>query len=188
MGWNGDFLLKKIRRNWGGGRGWVVRNISIRWSKKSMKKHNNLVFALCKFGEISRASYYKWLNCRWKSNDKLNQQLADKLEKLHQQHPNREYRRLNDKLYHDENIIVNDKRIFYICRKRQIKFNLKYHYDGGIRYSKKLVFIVNNVLSMDFVAEHPNEKWATDVTEVIITSRVFLKKFLIGIFQYAINE
>jgi len=87
------------------------------------------------------------------------------LEQLHGQHPDMGYRRLNDKLRHDENIIVNDKRILRICRKRQIKSNLKYRYDGCTRPSKSPAFIANNVLNRDFAAEHPNEKWVTDVTE-----------------------
>ena len=64
---------------------------------------------MCKLGEISRASYYKWLNRKETTNDKLNQQLADKLEQLHEKHPDMGYRRLNDKLRHDENIIVIDE-------------------------------------------------------------------------------
>ena len=75
------------------------------------------------------------------------------------------YRRLNDKLRHDDAIIVNDKRILRICRKRQIKSNLKYHYDGCTRPSKNPAFIAENVLNREFTAEHPNEKWVTDVTE-----------------------
>lgn len=120
---------------------------------------------MCKLGEISRASYYKWLNRKETSNDKLNQQLADKLEQLHEKHPDMGYRRLNDKLRHDENIIVNDKRILRICRKKQIRSNLKYRYDGCTRPSKNPAFISENVLDRDFTAEHPNEKWVTDVTE-----------------------
>lgn len=75
------------------------------------------------------------------------------------------YRRLNDKLRHDDDIIVNDKRILRICRKRQIKSNLKYRYDGCTRPSKNPAFIAENVLNREFTAEHPNEKWVTDVTE-----------------------
>ena len=72
---------------------------------------------------------------------------------------------MNDKLRHDENIIVNDKRILRICRTKQIRSNLKYRYDGCTRPSKKPAFIAENILDRDFTAEHLNEKWVTDVTE-----------------------
>lgn len=120
---------------------------------------------MCKLGGISRAAYYKWFNHEETANDKLNQKLADKLEQLHEKHPDMGYRRLNDKLRHDDSILVNDKRILRICRKKQIKSNLKYRYDGCTRPSKNPGFIAENVLNRDFTAEHPNEKWVTDVTE-----------------------
>lgn len=133
--------------------------------KEEHEKYNYPILALCKLGGISRAAYYKWLNHKENANDKLNQELADKLEQLHEKHPDMGYRRLNDKLRHDDDIIVNDKRILRICRKRQIKSNLKYRYDGCTRPSKNPTFIAENVLNREFTAEHPNEKWVTDVTE-----------------------
>ncbi|MFR5081883.1 MAG: IS3 family transposase [Anaerobutyricum hallii] len=45
--------------------------------------------------------------------------MAEKLERLHEKHPDMGYRRLNDKLRHDEDIQVNDKRILRICRKNR---------------------------------------------------------------------
>ncbi|MFR5083324.1 MAG: IS3 family transposase [Anaerobutyricum hallii] len=51
--------------------------------------------------------------------------MAEKLERLHEKHPDMGYRRLNDKLRHDEDIQVNDKRILRICRKKQILVQLK---------------------------------------------------------------
>lgn len=75
------------------------------------------------------------------------------------------YRRLNDKLYHDDKIDVNDKRILRICRKKQIKSTLKHRYDGCTRPSRNPGFIAENVLNRNFHADNPNEKWVTDVTE-----------------------
>ncbi|MCB6606780.1 transposase [Anaerostipes caccae] len=79
------------------------------------------------------------------ANDKLNAHLASRLEELHQEHPDMGYRRLNDKLRHQDKIRVNDKRILRICRKQQIRSNLKYRYDGctrhpGIRHISQKTF------------------------------------------------
>ncbi|MBT9722270.1 IS3 family transposase [Dorea longicatena] len=120
------------------------------------------ICSLCKIGHVSRAAYYKWLNHKESDNDKLNQKLAERLEELHKQHPDMGYRRLNDKLYHDDKIDVNDKRILRICRKKQIKSTLKHRYDGCTRPSRKPGFIAENVLNRDFHADNPNEKWVTD--------------------------
>lgn len=75
------------------------------------------------------------------------------------------YRRLNGKLRHDNGIKVNDKRILRICRKQQIRSNLKYRYDGCTRPSKNLTFIAENILNRDFPTDSLNKKWVTDVTE-----------------------
>ena len=114
---------------------------------------------------MSRAAYYKWLKHKESDNDKLNRKLTERLEQIHKEHPDMGYRRLNDKLRHDDKIIVNDKRILRICRNRQIKSSLKHRYDGCTRPSRNPAFIAGNVLNRDFHAEHFNEKWVTDVTE-----------------------
>ena len=75
------------------------------------------ICSLCKIGHVSRAAYYKWLNHKESDNDKLNQKLAERLEELHKQHPDMGYRRLNDKLYHDDKIDV--KRQTYLTNLSQ---------------------------------------------------------------------
>lgn len=95
----------------------------------------------------------------------MNQELAEKLEEIHKEHPDMGYRRLNDKLRHDHTIIVNDKRILRICRSRQLRSSLKYRLDGCTRPSRHPDFIAENVLNRDFHSDHLNEKWVTDVTE-----------------------
>ena len=91
--------------------------------------------------------------------------MAERLEKLHEQHPDMGYRRLTDKIRHDDHVHVNDKRILRICRKKQIRSSLKYRHDGCTRPSKNPDVIAENVLDRDFHAEKLNEKWVTDVTE-----------------------
>ena len=50
-----------------------------------------------------------------------NERLAEKLEQLHAESPDKGYRRLNDDLRHDCGIHVNDKRVLRICRVRDIR-------------------------------------------------------------------
>lgn len=92
-------------------------------------------------------------------------QLAKRLEEIHQKHPDMGYRRLNDKLCHQDHISVNDKRILRKCRELQLRSNLKYRYDGCTRPSRNPAYIAENILNRDFLAQSPNEKWVTDVTE-----------------------
>ena len=135
-----------------------IRNEHIYLAIKELNEEMRFsICLLCKMGHISRAAYYKWLNHKESDNDKLNQKLAERLEELHEQHPGMGYRRLNDKLYHDVKIYVNDKRILRICRKKQIQSTLKYRYDDCTRPSRSPGFIVDNVLNREFHADNPNE-------------------------------
>ena len=133
--------------------------------KEEHEEHHYPIRSLCKLGNVTRAAYYKWLNRIETANDRLNKQISDRLEAIHQEHPDMGYRRLNDKLRHDNGIKVNDKRILRICRKQQIRSNLKYRYDGCTKPSKNPAFLAENILNRDFHADGLNKKWVTDVTE-----------------------
>ena len=96
---------------------------------------------------------------------KLNEEIAEKLEEMHTESPDKGYRRLRDdlKVYH--NIPVNDKRVLRICRKKGIKSTIKYSNHGCTRQASNPQYIAENRLNREFHADKPNEKWLTDVTE-----------------------
>ena len=94
-------------------------------------------------------------------NDKIGQVI----EKIHNESPDKGYRRIRDDLkrYHDIN--VNDKRVLRICRKKNIKSTIKYANSGCTRQAINPLHIAENILNREFQADAPNEKWLTDVTE-----------------------
>lgn len=87
------------------------------------------------------------------------------IEEIHNESPDKGYRRIRDDLerYHD--IDVNDKRVLRICRKKSIKSTIKYKNEGCTRSSENPQFLVENILNREFYADAPNQKWLTDVTE-----------------------
>ena len=83
--------------------------------KELMEEHPDYpVNRLCKLGHIARASYYKWKTRVDNENDVLNKQIAEKMEQIHDKHPDMGYRRIRDTLQHDYDIKVNDKRVLRI--------------------------------------------------------------------------
>lgn len=91
--------------------------------------------------------------------------MADKIEKIHEESPDKGYRRLNDDLRHDYGIHVNDKRVLRICRAKDIRSTVKYSSHGCTRQARNPLYIAENILDRQFYASKPNEKWLTDVTE-----------------------
>jgi transposase InsO family protein len=96
---------------------------------------------------------------------KLNEEIAEKLEQIHTESPDKGYRRLRDDLEVYHNIPVNDKRVLRICRKKRIKSTIKYKNNGCTRQASNPQYIAENLLNREFHADKPNEEWLTDVTE-----------------------
>ena len=133
--------------------------------KTEHDEHGYPISALCKVGNISRAAYYKWLHRELPNYEAENKRIADEIEKIHTESPDKGYRRIRDELerYHD--IKVNDKRVLRICRKKGIKSTIKYANNGCTRQAANPQFIAENILNREFSADAPNQKWLTDVTE-----------------------
>ncbi len=94
-----------------------------------------------------------------------NEQLAEKIERIHMESPDKGSRRINDDLRHNQGIHVNDKRVLRICRVKDIKSTIKYSNHGCTRRAKNPQYVAENLLNRQFHASKPNEKWLTDVTE-----------------------
>lgn len=119
----------------------------------------------CRLLHVARSAYYKWAVGKRSRRAVENEQLANTIEKIHSESPDKGYRRLNDDLCHDYGIHVNDKRILRICRAKDIRSAVKYSSHGCTRRAKNLQHLAENLLDRQFHAEKPNEKWLTDVTE-----------------------
>lgn len=114
---------------------------------------------------MARSAYYKWASGKTSDRVRENTYIAEIVEKIHCEYPDKGYRRINDDLRHDHGIHVNDKRILRICRAQRIKSTIKYCNHGCTRRAKSPQHTAENLLAREFHADKPNEKWLTDVTE-----------------------
>ena len=119
----------------------------------------------CILLHVARSAYHKWASGKLSQRAAENERLADTIEKIHEESPDKGYRRLNDDLRHDHSIYVNDKRVLRICRARDIRSTIKYNNHGCTRRAKNPQYLAENLLDRQFYAAKPNEKWLTDVTE-----------------------
>lgn len=131
----------------------------------AVKESDYPVDAACAILHIARSAYYKWNSGKLSPRQIKNEQIAEKLEQLHAESPDKGYRRLRDDLEVDHHLPVNDKRVLRICRKLGIKSTIKYANNGCTRQAKNPQHIAENLLNRNFHADKPNEKWLTDVTE-----------------------
>jgi transposase InsO family protein len=120
---------------------------------------------MCRYLHITRSAYYRWLKCPISRSQKENEEIGEKLQKIHQEHPDMGYRRLRDQLDKKEHIDVNDKRVLRICRNMGIQSTIKWKPKSSTRKDAKAEHIARNILHREFRAESANEKWLTDVSE-----------------------
>ena len=133
--------------------------------REAHKKTGYPIELACELLHVARSAYHKWASGKLSQRAAENERLADTIEKIHEESPDKGYRRRNDDLRHDHSIHVNDKRVLRICRARDIRFTIKYNNHGCTRRVKNPQYLAENLLDRQFYAAKPNEKWLTDVTE-----------------------
>lgn len=119
----------------------------------------------CRVLHISRSAYYKWLRQEPCAREVENERIGKLVEQIHEEHPDKGYRRIRDDLERYHHTAVNDKRVLRICRAKNIRSTVKYANHGCTRSAKSPQYLAENMLARNFYAEKPNEKWLTDVTE-----------------------
>lgn len=121
---------------------------------------------LCVISGVARSAYYKWLKREIPEEENINEFLKELILLIHHD-PEVDktfgYRRM--KLALDSlGYIYNSKRILRIMRSLGIQ--------SVIRKKRKTYAKINpdhiaeNILNRDFIAEKPNQKWCTDITEM----------------------
>jgi transposase InsO family protein len=114
---------------------------------------------------VSRAAYYKWLSGKQSPRRAENERIAEIVETIHEESPDKGYRRIRDDLERYHGTPVNDKRVLRICRSLSIKSTIKYANNGCTRQESNPQYTAQNLLNRQFHADAPNQKWLTDVTE-----------------------
>lgn len=119
---------------------------------------------MCKILEVKRSNYYKWLHHEKSQRDKENEELAEYIKKYDKKYKHLlGYRMMADRINRDENKHYNDKRVYKIMKILGIQSIIRpKRRSCTIRKSNNTA---KNILSRDFNASRPNEKWVTDVTE-----------------------
>ena len=102
---------------------------------------------VCRTPHISRAEYYQWRSGRASARTAENRRLAGLVKKIHEESPDKGYRRIRDDLARYYNTPVNDKRALCICRSLGIQPTIKYARRGCTRGDSALQYLAENILS-----------------------------------------
>ena len=119
---------------------------------------------MCKKLQISRAGYYKWINRSQTEEELENKQLALWIQEYDEKYKHTlGYRRMRNYINRDKKKNYSKRRIQRIMDLLGIKAVIRKSHN---RYKPPTPeTTAENILRRDFNAEHPNQKWTTDVTE-----------------------
>ena len=96
---------------------------------------------------MSRAAYYRWLSGKKCNRELENEKVAELVEQIHTENPDKGYRRIKDDLAHDHKLNVNEKRVLRICRSLDIKSTIKYKNNGCTRQAANPQHVARNWLN-----------------------------------------
>jgi len=138
-------------------------------------KASQSVKGLCDYLDISRGGYYSYLK---RSNEDKDQELKLKIRTIYEQRDMTVgYRRIQDELYRQYELVVNHKKVLRLMREMGIQaiIRRKYVHRTSRQAATEDGRIADNLLQRDFTADAPNQKWVTDVTQFrVYDDRIYL--------------
>lgn len=135
---------------------------------QSLKNDGWNIAFMCNQLNISRAAYYKWCNRKETTRDIENNQIIDLMKEINES---------------NNNLFGYEKMMYAVNRRLGTNYNRKRIYrlrainDMRSSFRKKAVYhytkskpeeTAENLLNRDFSTTGPNEKWASDITEIKI--------------------
>lgn len=124
---------------------------------------------MCRHLQVSRSGYYQWLHRKETQKERENKQIASWVIEYDQKYKHiLGYRRMTNWINREKGKQYNKKRIYRIMKCLNIKAQIRKKRRVYRNTTPKMT--VENKLHRDFLAQRPNQKWATDVTEFKIPS------------------
>ena len=135
---------------------------------------------MCKLLQVTRSAYLRWIKHPYSERTLENIELAKVIRTIHDEHPEKGYRSINNTLNREQDIHVNDKRVLRICRHEGIQSTIKHSANSITKRANQPYYLAKNILDSDFTADAPNQKWLTDVTEFKYFVRPEVKKLYLS--------
>lgn len=138
-------------------------------------KATQSVAGLCEYLGVSRSGYYSYSK---RSNEDKDQELKIKIRTIYEQRGKTVgYRRIQDELYRQHELVVNHKKVLRLMQEMGIQaiIRRKYVHRTSQQAAVEDGRIAENLLQRDFTAAGPNKKWVTDVTQFrVYDNRIYL--------------
>lgn len=132
---------------------------------QDMAQLGHPIIWVCQALSISRSAYYHWLHRTPSARERENRHILDEMRLLYQAYRGiYGYRRLADEYNAIHHTNYNEKRFHRLAKIGNLRAIIRTKQPAP--HAAPLMQLPANILARDFVAQAPNEKWLTDVTEL----------------------
>ncbi|MEC1641127.1 IS3 family transposase [Schinkia azotoformans] len=126
---------------------------------------------LCKVLGVSKSGYYAYLNRPKRQASQEEIQLLKHIKRIYNRHKGTYGAKRIAKALKNEGIIVNHKKVERLMREANLKATVRQPKSTKESKTKAAGFVYENLISRDFEATHPNQKWVTDITEFLVGAK-----------------
>ncbi|WP_084786582.1 IS3 family transposase [Bacillus tuaregi] len=147
-----------------------------------MRKDYSVILPCTVLG-VSTSGYYAYLNRPKSQVSTKDRKLLTKIKRAYSHHKGT-YGAKRIAIYiSSKGTLVNHKKVARIMREANIKATVRRPKTTKEAKGKAVGYVYENLLNRDFEAIHPNQKWVTDMTEVLVEGKKFYISALMDLFN-----
>ena len=138
---------------------------------------------LCTVLGVSTSGYYAYLK-RPKSQVSVeDRKLLTKIKRAYTLHKGTYGAKRIAKYLSSKGTLVNHKKVARIMKEANLKATVRRPKTTKVAKGKAAGYVYENLLNRDFHATHPNQKWVTDMTEVLVEGKKYYISALMDLFN-----
>lgn len=141
------------------------------------------VSLLCKLLGVSKSGYYAYLKRPKPQISSKDRELLTKIKRAFSRHKGTYGAKRIAKYLSSKGTLVNHKKVARIMSEANIKATVRRPKTTKDTKGKAAGYVYDNLLNRDFQSTHPNQKWVTDITEVLVEDKKFYISALMDLFN-----
>jgi|SRR5690625_3602402 len=147
------------------------------------KANKYTVVLLCRVIGVSKSGYYDYLKREKKPASNEDKKLLTRIKRIYTINCGTYGAKRISKELKSKGEIVNHKKVARIMREANLKSKVRIKKSTKESKSCSAGFIYENLLDRDFDADHPNQKWVTDMTELWVDNQKVYISALMDLFN-----
>lgn len=138
---------------------------------------------LCNVLGVSKSGYYAYLRRPKTQASTEDRKLLTKIKRAFTHHQGTYGSKRIAKYLTKKGTLVNHKKVARLMREANLKATVRRPKATKESKGKAAGYVYENFLKRDFQADHPNQKWVTDMTEVIVEGKKYYVSALMDLFN-----